>query len=158
MLVPRLLRSQHCTFSLAVLPIRMSPLASVPQVKSTPSPSWSSQFPMRNYQTLQSQNLSQFSCKRSLFTSPPLLCVPSSGEQAIIAALAKSFPNATDIAVVDISGGCGSMFEVFIEAPDFRGVRLVKQHQLVTKALKAEIGEMHGIRIATQATPGCGGS
>ena len=47
--------------------------------------------------------------------------------------------------------------QVFIEAPDFRGVRLVKQHQLVTKALKAEIGEMHGIRIATQATPGCGG-
>jgi len=86
------------------------------------------------------------------------LCAPSSGEQALIAALAKSFPNATDIAVVDISGGCGSMFEVFIEAPDFQGVRLVKQHQMVTKALKAEIGEMHGIRIATQATPVCGGS
>jgi len=107
---------------------------------------------------LQSENLFQFPCKRSLFTSPPLLCTaPSSGEQAIIAALAKSFPNATDIAVVDISGGCGSMYEVFIEAPDFRGVRLVKQHQMVTKALKTEIGEMHGIRIATQSTPGCGG-
>merc|ERR1719234_2303464 len=105
--------------------MRMSPLTPVPCVKLTPSPSWSNQFSVRDYQSLQSQQLSQFSCKRSLFTSPPLLCAPSSGEQAIIAALAKSFPNATDIAVVDISGGCGSMFEVFIEAPDFRGVRLV---------------------------------
>jgi len=157
MLVPRLLRNSHCTFSLSVLPIRMA-LKSVTHIKSTPTLLGSSQISVREYQSLQFQQLSQFSCKRSLFTSPPLLCAPSSGEQAIIAALAKSFPNATDIAVVDISGGCGSMFEVFIEAPDFRGVRLVKQHQLVTKALKAEIGEMHGIRIATQATPGCGGS
>lgn len=119
-----------------------------------------SQYSPRQHNSPQPQNVSKFSftmTKRTLFTSPPLLCAPSSGEQVIISALAKSFPNATDIAVVDISGGCGSMYEVFIEAPDFRGVRLVKQHQLVTKALKAEIGEMHGIRIATQATPGCGG-
>merc|ERR1719234_1343453 len=99
--------------------MRMSPLTPVPCVKLTPSPSWSNQFSVRDYQSLQSQQLSQFSCKRSLFTSPPLLCAPSSGEQAIIAALAKSFPNATDIAVVDISGGCGSMFEV-IQHPSFK--------------------------------------
>ena len=48
------------------------------------------------------------------------------------------------------------VLQVFVEAPEFRGVRLVKQHRLVTLALKAEIGEMHGIRIATQASPGCG--
>merc|ERR1712226_1644082 len=71
---------------------------------------------------------------------------------------ATAFPAATDIAVVDVSGECGSMYEVFVEAPDFRDVRLVRQHRMVTEALKAEIGEMHGIRIATQVSPGgCGG-
>jgi len=41
------------------------------------------------------------------------------------------------------------MFEVFIEAPDFKGMRVVKQHQLVNQALKSEIKEMHGLRIST---------
>ena len=107
MLVPRLLCLPHCSLTLSVLPRRI-----IPRIQPTPSPTWKSQFSVRQYQTLKSQNLSRFPCKRSLFTSPTLLCAPSSGEQALIAALAKSFPNATDIAVVDISGGCGSMFEV----------------------------------------------
>ena len=74
-----------------------------------------SQYSPRQHNSPQPQNVSKFSftmTKRTLFTSPPLLCAPSSGEQVIISALAKSFPNATDIAVVDISGGCGSMYEV----------------------------------------------
>lgn len=58
----------------------------------------------------------------------------------------------TDIAVVDISGGCGSMYEVYVEAPDFTGIRVVRQHQLVTDALKAEIKDMHGVRISTAVT------
>ena len=76
-----------------------------------------------------------------------------SQEEKIIAVLRTSFPSASDIAVVDVSGGCGAMFEVYVEAPDFRGLRLVKQHQLVTKALKKEIGDMHGIRISTEPSP-----
>ncbi|XP_059099311.1 bolA-like protein 3 [Tigriopus californicus] len=73
-----------------------------------------------------------------------------SAEQKLIDILKNRFPKATDIAVVDISGGCGSMYEVYVEAPDFKGVRTVKQHQLVTEALKAEIPAMHGLRISTQ--------
>ena len=30
-------------------------------------------------------------------------------------------------------GGCGSMYEVYIKAEEFRGHRMVKQHQLVNK-------------------------
>ena len=74
-------------------------------------------------------------------------------EQAIIEQLRVKFPNATDIAVVDTSGGCGAMFEVFIEAPNFKGLRLVKQHQLVNEALKTEIKEIHGLRISTAVSP-----
>ena len=71
----------------------------------------------------------------------------------MVAALAAAFPTATDIAVVDVSGGCGAMFEVHVEAPDFRGLRMVKQHQLVTAALASQIRDMHGIRISTGASP-----
>jgi len=77
---------------------------------------------------------------------------PTSGEELIITTLRKAFPTATDMAVVDVSGGCGSMYEVFVESPDFAGLRVVKQHQLVTAALKKEISDMHGIRISTQAS------
>jgi hypothetical protein len=46
-----------------------------------------------------------------------------SGEAHLIDTLRKRFPGATDIQVVDISGGCGSMFEVFVEAGEFKGLR-----------------------------------
>ena len=77
---------------------------------------------------------------------PPL---PSGSEMNLIDILKEKFPSATDIAVVDISGGCGSMYEVFVESPAFKGIRIVKQHQMVNEALKAEIKDMHGLRIST---------
>ena len=80
---------------------------------------------------------------------------PSAAEEQLIKILAESFPKATDIAVVDVSGGCGSMYEVHVQAPDFKNLRTVKQHQLVTKALAKQIKDMHGIRISTSASP-CG--
>ena len=77
---------------------------------------------------------------------------PSNAEMSLINILKDKFPSATDIAVVDISGGCGSMYEVYVESPEFKGIRLVKQHQMVSEALKGEIKEMHGIRISTSAS------
>jgi stress-induced morphogen len=41
------------------------------------------------------------------------------------------------------------MYEVFVEAAEFRGLRMIQQHKLVTEALKEEIKEMHGLRIST---------
>ena len=40
-------------------------------------------------------------------------------------------------------------YKVYVEAPDFAKMRLVKQHQLVTRALSSQIKDMHGIRIST---------
>ena len=77
---------------------------------------------------------------------------PSGAEMVLINILKEKFPSATDIAVVDISGGCGSMYEVFVESPAFKGIRIVKQHQMVTDALKAEIKDMHGLRISTSVS------
>eukprot|EP00614_Pseudopedinella_elastica_P020940 CAMPEP_0172616438 /NCGR_PEP_ID=MMETSP1068-20121228/64528_1 /TAXON_ID=35684 /ORGANISM="Pseudopedinella elastica, Strain CCMP716" /LENGTH=70 /DNA_ID=CAMNT_0013421875 /DNA_START=250 /DNA_END=462 /DNA_ORIENTATION=+ len=57
---------------------------------------------------------------------------------------------ASKVLVEDISGGCGSMFKLEIESPHFKGLSMVKQHKLVTGALKEEIGEMHGLTIQTK--------
>ena len=70
----------------------------------------------------------------------------------LINILKEKFPLATDIAVVDISGGCGSMYEIYVESPEFKGMRLVKQHKMVNEALKGEIREMHGLRISTMSS------
>lgn len=47
------------------------------------------------------------------------------------------------------TGGCGAMYEIFVESEDFRGKRQVQQHRLVNKALGDEVKSMHGLRIFT---------
>lgn len=42
------------------------------------------------------------------------------------------------------------MYQIHVEAPEFEGLNTVKQHRLVTEALKAQIKDMHGVRIHTQ--------
>ncbi|XP_022914107.1 uncharacterized protein [Onthophagus taurus] len=71
-------------------------------------------------------------------------------EEELTNILAKKFPNAKKIDVNDVSGGCGSMFDVVIASDDFKDMNLVKQHQMVTNALKEEIKLLHGIRIQTK--------
>lgn len=56
---------------------------------------------------------------------------------------------AQHISVVDISGGCGAMYEIVVETKEFGGLSRVKQHQLITDTLKTEIKDMHGLRIHT---------
>lgn len=74
----------------------------------------------------------------------------SAGEQKLIDMLKKRFDTAKLVEAVDISGGCGSMYAVYVESNEFKKMRIVKQHQLVTEVLKAEIKDnMHGVRIQT---------
>ncbi|CAH0676854.1 unnamed protein product [Chilo suppressalis] len=73
-------------------------------------------------------------------------------EQQLSSTLKRALPGITYISIEDISGGCGAMYEISIEAKEFRGLSTVKQHRLVTNSLKNEIAEMHGIRIHTAAT------
>lgn len=53
------------------------------------------------------------------------------------------------MAVVDVSGGCGSMYRVEVVSPQFDGMNMVKQHRLVQSVLAAEIADMHGLTITT---------
>ncbi|XP_061404784.1 bolA-like protein 3 [Lethenteron reissneri] len=73
----------------------------------------------------------------------------SEGEVRISSVLQEKFPNAKQVRVVDVSGGCGAMYEVHVESEEFRGKRVVMQHHMINQALKDEIKGMHGLRIFT---------
>lgn len=72
------------------------------------------------------------------------------GEPLLKSILRDKFPKAASIEVEDISGGCGAMYNVSVETSEFAGLSTIKQHRLVTEALKAQIKEMHGLRINTK--------
>ncbi|KAK8394827.1 hypothetical protein O3P69_005952 [Scylla paramamosain] len=55
------------------------------------------------------------------------------GSTRLVTLLKERFPQATAVEVEDISGGCGAMYEVWVEAPDFKGLSRVKQHKLITE-------------------------
>jgi stress-induced morphogen len=67
------------------------------------------------------------------------------------AALRQSFPDATEVAVIDRTGG-GDHFQVVVADPGFAGLSLVDQHRLVYEALDAPLqdGSIHELRIKTK--------
>ncbi|KAG0266581.1 hypothetical protein BG011_001770 [Mortierella polycephala] len=72
------------------------------------------------------------------------------GEKHIYSKLFEKF-QPRKLIVEDISGGCGSMYQVEVVSPSFKDLSMVKQHRLVNEALKEEIKGMHGIRLTTKA-------
>ncbi|KAK2854027.1 hypothetical protein Q5P01_006688 [Channa striata] len=68
-------------------------------------------------------------------SSPVRRCLSTQtdGEVRIAKILKDKFPAASSLRVVDISGGCGAMYEIHIESSEFEGKRTVQQHQLVNQ-------------------------
>jgi stress-induced morphogen len=73
--------------------------------------------------------------------------------QPLQALLEQAFPEATELAVVDRTGG-GDHFQVTVASPRFEGLPLVDQHRLVYDALAAPLadGSIHELRIKTKGT------
>jgi len=67
------------------------------------------------------------------------------------AALRRSFPDATEVAVIDRTGG-GDHFQVVVADARFDGLSLVDQHRLVYDALDGPLrdGTIHELRIKTK--------
>ena len=67
------------------------------------------------------------------------------------AALRRSFPEATELAVIDRTGG-GDHFQVVVADARFDGLSLVEQHRLVYEALDGPLqdGTIHELRIKTK--------
>ncbi|CAL1529272.1 unnamed protein product [Lymnaea stagnalis] len=74
----------------------------------------------------------------------------TAGEKNIKDKLQKAFPDATEIQVADVSGGCGAMYQINIESLKFKGIRTIQQHRLVNEALAEEIKSMHGFKLSTK--------
>ena len=73
--------------------------------------------------------------------------------QPLEALLRDAFPDATELAVVDRTGG-GDHFHVSVTSPRFAGLPLVEQHKLVYAALAQPLtdGSIHELRISTKGT------
>jgi stress-induced morphogen len=84
------------------------------------------------------------------FSVAPLKPTYTTGEKTIHEKLANIL-EASQLDVVDISGGCGSMYAVEITSPKFKGLSLLKQHRMVSDVLQEEIKSMHGIQIKTHS-------
>ena len=65
--------------------------------------------------------------------------------------LRAAFPDATELTVVDRTGG-GDHFQVTVASPRFTGLPLVDQHRLVYDALAEPLGDgtIHELRIKTR--------
>jgi stress-induced morphogen len=65
--------------------------------------------------------------------------------------LARAFPDATEVEVVDRTGG-GDHFHVTVASARFDGLSLVEQHRLVYDALAEPLadGSIHELRIKTR--------
>ncbi|KAL5248930.1 hypothetical protein ACHWQZ_G017955 [Mnemiopsis leidyi] len=57
-----------------------------------------------------------------------------------------------NISVQDISGGCGAMFQIYVQSEDFNGLRTLQQHKLIKNILKEDVANMHGLTIKTEPT------
>ena len=67
--------------------------------------------------------------------------------------LQQAFPDATELSVVDRTGG-GDHFQVTVASARFEGLSLVDQHRLVYAALATPLadGSIHELRIKTKGT------
>jgi stress-induced morphogen len=65
--------------------------------------------------------------------------------------LERAFPDATELDVVDRTGG-GDHFQVVVTSPSLGGLSLVEQHRRVYEALAAPLadGTIHELRIKTK--------
>lgn len=65
--------------------------------------------------------------------------------------LRRAFPDATELAVIDRTGG-GDHFQVVVADARFDGLSLVDQHRLVYEALNGPLqdGTIHELRIKTK--------
>ncbi len=72
------------------------------------------------------------------------------GTDTLEALLRQAFPDASELAVEDRTGG-GDHFQVTVASGSFDGLSLVEQHRLVYDALAAPLadGSIHELRIKT---------
>ncbi|EMD41009.1 hypothetical protein CERSUDRAFT_131472 [Gelatoporia subvermispora B] len=74
------------------------------------------------------------------------------GERTIYQKLTERFSPST-LRVEDVSGGCGTFYQIEIASQAFKGLPTVKQHRLVNETLKKDIEGIHGLQLKTITPP-----
>lgn len=69
-------------------------------------------------------------------------------EEELKGKLAKAL-QAEEVIVEDTSGGCGTMYSIFVRAAAFRGKSTVAQHRMVNEVLKDDVAQWHGLSVRT---------
>ncbi|KAM3532220.1 hypothetical protein MY4038_004142 [Beauveria bassiana] len=70
--------------------------------------------------------------------------------ETVIAQLLTDSLSPSAVLVQDVSGGCGSMYAIEIEAEAFRGQTILKQQRMVNAALGDVVKSWHGVQIRTR--------
>ncbi|KAH3900370.1 Bol3p SCDLUD_003345 [Saccharomycodes ludwigii] len=87
-------------------------------------------------------NIRLFSTNNSISSSTP--------EEKLISEKLKNSLNPSYLNVMDISGGCGSMFAIEVTSKKFNDLNIVKQHKLINQILKEDIPKWHGLQLKTK--------
>ncbi|KAK7061457.1 bola-like protein, partial [Favolaschia claudopus] len=89
------------------------------------------------------------SVRRFSDVPPPPPPSESTGKEQIIHKKLMERFSPSHLQIFDASGGCGTFFAISIASQEFKGLSMVKQHQLVTRTIKEEIEEIHGVQLKT---------
>jgi len=54
--------------------------------------------------------------------------------------------------IIDLSGNCGTSFQIKIKSSDFNGKNVISQHRMVNEILKDELKTIHALQLKTEAT------
>ncbi|KAN0044844.1 hypothetical protein ACTA71_006370 [Dictyostelium dimigraforme] len=57
----------------------------------------------------------------------------------------------TTLNVIDISGGCGSMYKIEVISSEFKGKSMLSQHREVNRILKKVLPSLHGLTLVTKS-------
>lgn len=89
------------------------------------------------------------SSSSSTFAS--IIHAKSEAEKAIADKISSGISSAATISVQDVSGGCGSFYQIEVVASEFEGQSMIKQHRRICSVLEEEMKAWHGSKLITRA-------
>lgn len=89
--------------------------------------------------SINQRTISPFLSSKRNYSTPQEESEPMDEYELKIYNILQQELNPVNLKIKDVSGGCGSMFSIFIESEKFKGLTMIKQHRLVNEILKDEI-------------------
>ncbi|KGQ84451.1 hypothetical protein MG5_05069 [Candida albicans P57072] len=100
--------------------------------------------------SINQRTISPFLSSKRNYSTPQEESEPMDEYESKIYNILQQELNPVNLKIKDVSGGCGSMFSIFIESEKFKGLTMIKQHRLVNEILKDEIKKWHGLQLRTK--------